>query len=436
MPSLAKKRRSSPFHRGNIFAALVVLGVVGLFFFLPELVPVKQSANAPAGKDQEAKLTDQASPNETPQESIDSILFPREIVEVSESEIESAQQELPSQRADVDQDGPVPVKMELNEPAQPAQISGTQAAGAPCEPAVTSPKDSDELIPAGVPLTWDILLTSKRKKILATARRDVTKLYRELPKQATNTKFEVLAFIKALDTVLAGSGNGLVEPNAVLDYLNYANKRVSQAMYRDILDRRYALTWNEVSLGSVLESSQAAQARERALRPYNPNITATDFRVSQSVTSTAAVNTSAPAYFSIRGYLLGEDTIRLSVYIGQYGIKRSVRLGKSDSTLGTRDWQISGVLENPKDVIIVEAEDKAGEKIRKLYRLTPGIYRFKRERLKGNDIYTSTYGRPNPRIDNYLRVEGGLQRATASTGKFQSVRDAGSSTEQRNYSTF
>ncbi|MCI5066301.1 hypothetical protein MRY87_11315 [bacterium] len=297
MTSLLEKKNDEGIQRGSIIGGLCVGAVVLSFFFLPEILNLQFEGDE-ASEPTEVALSATPSPTAT--------LDPGELLNTPLNKDDQDEAPATSSESEAAPDGtPITsveqVKEYLNirnpSPSEEAPYDGEvvqvaqkqarrQSETAPnCQIPGEQERGERPLLPTDGPITWRDLAYPDVQEIIKNAAHDTRTLIRNLDRRHTASRFQLVTFLQALQTLQFAKEDGAQPKGTVLDaeqaleYALHSDLQVTDTLVRDGVDRSVRLDWEEISLAPLIGENFASRKKQKAVQPFRPKLYLTNFFV-------------------------------------------------------------------------------------------------------------------------------------------------------------
>lgn len=228
-------------------------------------------------------------------------------------------------------------------------------------------------------VSWPMILQDSVKKSFRSAQTESENILREVPDSYTETKSALVSFINGLAWIQRGDKS--MQPEKALQYIEELDFKVSEAMFKERLDRGIFLRWSSINLGTLLTNAQAQRTRNRISVPFNPRTTLAAVEIRRAFrtdyTKYLRKGKKIPTRISITGFIMGTDTQTLELYRNSDLISKIIIPKKPDNE-GKRLFRFS--INRGEGLYTIRAIDSFGYVHDTHYQFFPRAEIFPRQR--------------------------------------------------------
>lgn len=268
------------------------------------------------------------------------------------------------------------------------------------------------------PITWEQLRGPTIRKILSKAHSETMTLARSLPLNKISSRYALRNFAAGVGLILERAEKTMTAQE-VFNYVEDLDHAVTRALIQEKVERVVLSKWNSISLGPLFEQTHASHAKMAAVRPFNPNLTLTELRVSKPGGRGGSFKEDTPVNIRVTGYVVGKEINNVEVYRNGLFVNRF--RPKNPDVTGRRQIRFSAP--NGLGTFTLVARDMNGEIYEKSYSFYPKVRMFPWS--KGRFWMPDAVSQNPLYIDTLFRVPGSIIRKPKVVNAFFSPAEIG-----------
>lgn len=345
MPSLASSSKKASFSNKHLYTAGVIVLVIGILIFLPELTSMK------GGQGEEEELASEYYIEE----------------EVEETSVEQVKYQ-----------------------EQPAPFD-----------TFSSENNAPEIV-----VTWDSFTERANLRNLKKAVKTMKKL--EMSLKADVRGKESLAILKnyseIIQYIMKKGEDSYPTPEKAYSDVITNEKLLTRALVKEKVDRASRILWSQVDLGQGLQSQQSLSEKKRIIGPFRPDPRLQKLQIVQSSNSDS-YDPTRPLQIRIDGVIRGNDVASIElVPRSTITSAQRVKLRRTTDLLGQRRFTVRAAQPPTDETFILRVTDIRGDTYLKRYKFYPRVTKFTWLGIRERGRFAIPYREGDPRLDKYFRV--------------------------------
>ena len=414
----------SDFKKGNWWITFIVIGVVLVLFFIPDLVGFNATLPTPDKNfSLELPKVAQRKTESAPVEDI-RVSGRSEPVDAGGAQQAVAGQ-APLDRVSylVDAGYIDHIADKRSREEAKAADEGKAAAGEGDAKTQPQPREDDALdfVPREQ-VTWSQIQSKKSRRILEGSASRASALARDLPEDKVNARYALQNLAGGIARILGDASKSMSAKEAVY-YLEHLDLEVTRAFLKDDVSRADFTSWGEVSLTPILGRSRSERFKKAARPPFDPP--AQLFYVEVMRPAARRYEQEAPpVYVQFRGVVEGKDVKRAKLFHDGLFVRDLVL--HADAQRKDR-FEFGLHQGDARGVYAVKFEDKEGNESVRQYRFARALGTKKNWRFESNNCYvfravsTGPSDRSADSFFRYTKVQDDDAAFFASSGQGFSV---------------
>ncbi|MCB0310546.1 MAG: hypothetical protein KDD42_04895 [Bdellovibrionales bacterium] len=174
------------------------------------------------------------------------------------------------------------------------------------------------------------------------------------------------------------------------------------------------IKWSQVFVGEIFKGGNAERYKQSSVPAFNPRLTLTDVEVRQPAGAHGKFDHDGPAYLRVKGFLIGKDAKKLSLWHNGEEVRR-LNLRKRADQFGRRKFKIPQ--RRARGIYTLVVTDKEGNRYSRSFSFYNRAQRFSWSKEK-QGRYNIPFREGDPRFTSYFLVGGSGGSGRSMAGNF------------------